>query len=74
MNNLGFFMMQQKQFHKAEDLLRMNIKNYPSSPVAYGYLGDLYAARGEKKAARANYQKSLSLKEDAAIRKKLEGL
>jgi hypothetical protein len=73
-NNLGFFMMQQQQFNKAADLLKMNIKNYPSGSVAYGYLGDLYAASGDKKAARANYQKSLSLKEDAGIRKKLEAL
>lgn len=73
-NNLGFFMMQQKQFHKAKDLFKMNIKNYPSSPVAYGYLGDLYARSGDRKDARTSYQKSLSLKEDAGIRKKFEGL
>ncbi|MBS1501083.1 MAG: alpha/beta hydrolase [Bacteroidetes bacterium] len=73
-NNLGFFMMQQKQFGKAEAMFKMNIKNYPSGPVAYSYLGDLYAGHGDKIDARANYQKSLSLKEDAGIRKKLEGL
>ena len=73
-NNLGFFMMQQKQFGKAEDMFMMNIKNYPSDPVAYGYLGDLYAVNGDKKDARVNYQKSLSLKEDAGIRKKLNEL
>ncbi|MBS1529500.1 MAG: alpha/beta hydrolase [Bacteroidetes bacterium] len=73
-NNLGFFMMQQKQFAKAKTMFEMNIKNYPSGSVAYSYLGDLYGANGDKKDARANYQKSLSLKEDAGIRKKLEGL
>ena len=73
-NNLGFFVMQQKQFDKAEGMFKMNIKNYPSGAVAYGYLGDLYAGNGDKKDARANYQKSLSLKEDTAIMKKLEGL
>jgi len=53
-NNPAFFMMQQQQFHKAEDLFKMNIKNYPSGNVAYGYLGNLYAKHGDKKRCRAN--------------------
>ena len=73
-NNLGFFVMGKKQFQKAEDMFTMNIKNYPSSFVAYGYLGDLYSAKGDKERAIASYKKSLSFKETEEVRKKLENL
>ena len=73
-NNLGFFVLSKKQFQKAEDMFTMNIKNYPSSFVAYGYLGDLFAAKGDKKRAMASYKKSLSLKETEVVRKKLDKL
>lgn len=70
-NNLGFFVLGKKQYTKAEAMLRMNIGNYPANPVAFGYLGDLYAAKGDKGRAVANYKKALSFGEDASIRKKL---
>ena len=73
-NNLGFFMKSQKQFSKAEDLFMMNIQNYPSGPVAYRYLGDLYAAKGDNAKAIASYKRSLLLKEDIETRKKMEHL
>ncbi|MGF7079322.1 alpha/beta hydrolase-fold protein [Mucilaginibacter sp. UYCu711] len=73
-NNLGFFMMQRKQFGKAEEMFTMNIKNYPSGSLAYRYLGDLFAARGDKKTAVGNYRKALELKEDTEARKKLNDL
>jgi len=73
-NNAGYFMMSQKQFTKAEDLFMMNIQNYPSGAVAYRYLGDLYAAKGDNDKAVANYKKSLSLKDDLETKKKLGNL
>jgi hypothetical protein len=73
-NNLGFFVLGKKQFDKAEEMFKMNIKNYPSGAVAYGYLGDLYSAKGDKENAVASYNKSLSLKESAEILKKLDKL
>ncbi|HWB26198.1 MAG TPA: alpha/beta hydrolase-fold protein [Chitinophagaceae bacterium] len=73
-NNAGYFMMSQKQFTKAEDLFKMNIQNYPSGAVAYRYLGDLYAAKGDNRKAIENYKKSLSLKEDIETKKKLSNL
>jgi predicted alpha/beta superfamily hydrolase len=73
-NNLGFYVLGKKEYDKAEDLFKMNIKNYPSGFAAYNYLGDLYAAKADKANAIANYQKRLSLKESADIRKKLEKL
>jgi predicted alpha/beta superfamily hydrolase len=73
-NNLGFFVLGKKEFDKAADMFNMNIKNYPSGFMAYNYLGDLYAAKGDKANAIPNYKKSLSLKEDPDTRKKLESL
>jgi hypothetical protein len=73
-DNLGFFVLGMKQFDKAEDMFKMNIKNYPSGSVAYCYLGDLYAEKGDKENAMVNYKKSLSLKESAEIREKLNKL
>ena len=73
-NNLGFYVLGKRQFEKAEDMFKMNIKNYPAGFGAYSYLGDLYAARGDKGKAITSYKKSLSLKETAETRKKLEEL
>jgi uncharacterized protein len=74
MNNLGFFVLGKKQFDKAMAMFKMNISNYPSSPVAYNYLGDLYVEKGDKKNAVECYKKSLSFKDDINIKKKLEKL
>jgi hypothetical protein len=73
-NNLGFFVLGKKQFDKAEEMFKMNIKNYPPGSIAYGYLGDLYAAKGDKENAIVSYKKSLSLKETPEVRKKLDKL
>ena len=73
-NNQGYYMLSKKEYDKAEDLFRMNIKNYPAGFAAYSYLGDLYAAKGDKANAIASCKKSLSIKESADIRKKLEKL
>jgi Tfp pilus assembly protein PilF len=73
-NNLGFFVLGKKQYAKAVDMFLMNIKNYPAGSVAYSYLGDVYAAKGEKPNAVASYKKSLSLKESTETRKKMEKL
>ncbi|WP_214073010.1 alpha/beta hydrolase-fold protein [Mucilaginibacter sp. dw_454] len=73
-NNLGFFVLGKKEFDKAEAMFRMNIINYPTNPVAYTYLGDLYLAKGDKKNAIASYKKALSLKESPETRKKLGSL
>jgi len=73
-NNLGFYVLGKKQFDKAEDMFKMNVKNYPKGSGAYNYLGDLYASKGDKTKAMASYKKSLSLKESAETRTKLEKL
>jgi len=71
-NNLGFFVFGKKQFTKAEEMFTMNTTNYPAGATAYKYLGDVYAAKGDKANAIKNYKKSLSLKENDETRKKLD--
>jgi len=73
-NNLGFFVLGKNEFDKAEAMFKMNIINYPKSPVAYTYLGNVYVAKGDKKNAIASYKKALSLKESPETRKKLDSL
>ena len=73
-NNLGFFVLGKNEFDKAEAMFKMNILNYPKSPVAYSYLGDLYVAKGDKKSAIERYKKALSLKESPETRKKLNDM
>ena len=73
-NNLGFYVLGKKEYNKAEDMFRMNIKNYPTGFMAYNYLGDFYAAKNDKSNAIACYKKSLSLKESDETKKKLEKL
>lgn len=73
-NNLGFYALGKKQFHKAEDMFKLNVTNYPAGFAAYNYLGDLYSAKGEKAKAIVSYKKALSLKENAETKKKLEKL
>jgi len=73
-NNLGFFVLGKKEFEKAEEMFRLNTRNYPSGFQAYTYLGDLYAARGDKPRAIEYYKRSLSLKQTDETKNKLERL
>jgi tetratricopeptide (TPR) repeat protein len=64
-NNLGYYMLRQKQFIKAEALFKLNITNYPETANCYDGLGDLYLATGDKLKALENFKKTLSLKNDS---------
>ncbi|MGC4039006.1 MAG: alpha/beta hydrolase-fold protein [Chitinophagaceae bacterium] len=72
--NLGYFVSTKKQFSKAEDLYKMNIKYHPESANVYDHLGDLYSEEGDLSHAKANYKKALSLKEIPETRQKMEKL
>lgn len=52
----------------------MNIANYPGSHFAYASIGDLHAARKDTANAISNYEKALSIMENAAVRQKLAAL
>jgi uncharacterized protein len=73
-NNLGYYMMKQKQFNKAEALFKLNITNYPNTANCYDGLGDLYLSKGDKAKAIASFKKTLTLKLIPETKEKLEAL
>jgi hypothetical protein len=73
-NNLGYHMLKQKQFIKAEALFKLNISNYPETANCYDGLGDLYLAEGDKLKAIESFKKTLSLKVIPETKQKLETL
>ncbi|MCW3110451.1 MAG: hypothetical protein JWQ09_4957 [Segetibacter sp.] len=73
-NNLGYLMLNQKQFNKAEALFKLNITNYPETANCYDGLGDLYLAKGDKAKAIESFKKTLSLKIIPETNQKLETL
>jgi predicted alpha/beta superfamily hydrolase len=73
-NSLGYSMLGNKQFSKAETLFKLNITNYPESANCYDSLGDLYIETSDKTKAIENFKKALSLKEIPESRKKLNEL
>ncbi len=74
MNSMGYQALGNKQFKKAEGFFKYNIENYPESYNVYDSMGDYYEAIGDKPNAIKNFEKALSLKENAVTRKKLEKL
>jgi TolA-binding protein len=73
-NNLGYHMLNQKQFNKAEALFKLNIANYPETANCYDGLGDLYLAKGDTSNAIASFKKTLSLKAIPETKQKLDAL
>ena len=73
-NSLGYYLLSQKQFSKAEALFKLNIANYPETANCYDGLGDLYLAKGDKINAIASFKKTLSLKAIPETKEKLDKL
>ena len=73
-NGLGYYMMSQKQFIKAEALFKLNIANYPETANCYDGLGDMYLAKGDKAKAMESFKKTLTLKLIPETKQKLEAL
>ncbi len=71
-NGLGYYMLKQKQFDKAEALFKLNIANYPESANCYDGLGDLYLAKGDKLKAIESFRKTLTLKLIPETKEKLD--
>lgn len=73
-NGLGYYMLSQKQFIKAEALFKLNIANYPETANCYDGLGDLYLAKGDPLNAIESFKKTLSLNFIPETKQKLEKL
>jgi len=71
-NSLGYHMLSQQQFSKAEALFKLNIANYPGTANCYDGLGDLYLANGDKAKAIESFKKTLSLKAIPETKEKLD--
>ncbi len=73
-NNLGYQALAGKQFSKAEKFFKMNVDNFPTSGNVYDSYGDYFEAVGDKANAIKNFEKALSVAENADTRRKLEKL
>ena len=61
LNNYGYQLLNEKQFPKAIEVLKLNTQNHPKSANTWDSLGEAYALSGDKKNAIPNFKKSLSL-------------
>jgi predicted alpha/beta superfamily hydrolase len=73
-NDLAHMFLEMKMLDKAESVIRLNLHNYPQSAVVHAAMGDLYAAKGDVTTALSHYKKSLSLKNDPELRKRMNDL
>jgi Tfp pilus assembly protein PilF len=73
-DGLGYSFLESALLNKAEGLFMMNLQNYPKSPVVYSAMGDLYTKKGDKQKAITFYRKSLALKNDPVLQKKVSAL
>ncbi|WP_221392591.1 alpha/beta hydrolase-fold protein [Dyadobacter sp. NIV53] len=73
-NSLGYEALSSKHLKKAESLFKLNITNYPESGNVYDSYGDYLVVKKDTKAAIVQFEKALSVSENAETRKKLEEL
>ncbi|MCO5946465.1 alpha/beta hydrolase-fold protein [Mucilaginibacter flavidus] len=73
-NSLAYYCWGSKKTKEAFSLFKRNIDIHPQSGNAFDSIGDFYAGTGEKQKAIEAYTKSLSLRETADTRRKLEEL
>lgn len=60
-NQLGYALMELKQYDRAHKLFLRNIENYPTSSNVYDSFGELLLKKGDTLHAIQNYEKSLKL-------------
>jgi uncharacterized protein len=73
-NGFAYYALRQKQFVKAKSLFKLNITNYPESESVYFGYGEFFTAKGDNANAIAQFQKALSIEENAETRAKLNAL
>lgn len=65
MNAYGYAFLQQEQVPQAIRMFKLYVESFPGSWNAYDSLGEAYLNAGDRPAARAMYEKSVSLKPDS---------
>ena len=73
-NNLAYTLLRKKQFKRAEQFFKLNIKNYPESSSVYESMGDFYLATGLKEKAIECYKKALTFNNDTFLKDKITAL
>ena len=61
MNNLGYYLLNQKNIKEAIEIFKLNIEIHPEAFNPYDSLGEAYMINGDKELAIKNYAKSLEL-------------
>jgi hypothetical protein len=61
LNNYGYQLINEKQYDKAIEALKLNTQRHPESANVWDSLGEAYALKGDNKNAIQNFKKSLSL-------------
>jgi tetratricopeptide (TPR) repeat protein len=74
LNQLGYQMMNDKDYERALKYFKTNVKNNPENANVYDSLGECYKTMGDKKNAVKNLKKSLSLDPPANVRANSEKL
>lgn len=74
MNTYGYLLMGQDKVDSAVVVFQKNVKDYPKSWNVYDSLGEAYAAKGDKKKAREQYGKALSMTKDPAQQQRISGI
>jgi CubicO group peptidase (beta-lactamase class C family) len=75
LNELGYWLIERKQFLEAIDILKFNIELNPNNAGYHDSLGDAYRAAEDKENAIIWYEKALAIKPDKEnTRKKIKEL
>jgi hypothetical protein len=74
MNAYGYELLQASRIDEAIEVFRNNVNKYPESWNVYDSLGEALAVKGDKSAAKAQYEKALSMVKDDVNRKRIEGI
>ncbi|HEY2748827.1 MAG TPA: DUF2911 domain-containing protein [Polyangia bacterium] len=71
LNNLGYFLIQQKKLDEAIAIFAKNVKDHPQSWNVYDSLAEAQAMKGDKSAAVENYTRALAMVKDDANKKRI---
>ncbi|HEU5261310.1 MAG TPA: YceI family protein [Gemmatimonadales bacterium] len=61
LNTLGYKLLQAGKVAEAIAMFQLNVESFPQSSNVYDSLGEAYLAKGDRTAARSNYQKALAM-------------
>jgi hypothetical protein len=72
-NAWGYELLGQKKVDQAIGVFARNVKDYPRSWNTYDSLAEAYANKGDRKLARANYEKALAMVGDEVQKQRIRG-